>query len=258
MGAVVLRVNSPGGSAFASDVIARAVARVRAAGKPVVVSMGDYAASGGYYVAAPADVIYADPSTVSGSIGVFGFKVDVRNLLPLLGVSVETNKRGAHADYLSPYRPWTEGEVKMTMDRIRNLYGLFIDTVAAGRASRGLTVARVDELGRGQVWTGARAQSVGLVDRMGGLSAAIDEAVRLGRIPVGRDYQPDIEVLPKSAVRAGAQAAGDGGAGGAARRGGAPMLLTPEMRAALRMIAPLLLGGGSGFQARLPYDIELR
>src|SRR4029453_7499980 len=175
VGAVVLRVNSPGGSAFASDVIARAVIRVRAAGKPVIVSMGDYAASGGYYIAAPADVIYADPSTVSGSIGVFGFKVDVRNLLPLLGVSVETNKRGAHADYLSPYRPWTEGEVKLTMDRIRNLYGLFIDTVATGRASRGLTVARVDELGRGQVWTGALAQSVGLVAKLGGPPAAVHE-----------------------------------------------------------------------------------
>ena len=259
VGAVVLRVNSPGGSAFASDVIARAVIRLRAAGKPVIVSMGDYAASGGYYIAAPGDVIFADPSTVSGSIGVFGFKVDVRTLLPLLGVSVETNKRGAHADYLSPYRPWTEGELKMTMDKIRNLYGLFIDTVAAGRKSRGLTVARVDELGRGQVWTGALAQSVGLVDRMGGLSAAIDEAVRLGRIPLGRDSQPDIEVLPKSPSGLVRRLLGMAGhAGDAGQGGAAPMLLTPEMRAAVRMIAPLLLGGGRGFQARLPYDIDLR
>ena len=145
------------------------------------------------------------------------------------------------------------------MDKIRHLYGLFIDTVATGRKSRGLTVARVDELGRGQVWTGALAQSMGLVDRMGGLSAAIDEAVRLGRIPIGRDSQPDIEVLPKS--RSGLVRLLLGQAGQAGQGDGAaalPMLLTPEMRAAVRMIAPLLLGGGSGFQARLPYDIELR
>jgi len=131
--------------------------------------------------------------------------------------------------------------------------------VAAGRKSRGLTVARVDELGRGQVWTGALAQSVGLVDRMGGLSAAIDEAVRLGRIPLGRDSQPDIEVLPKSPSGLVRRLLGMAGhAGDAGQGGAAPMLLTPEMRAAVRMIAPLLLGGGRGFQARLPYDIDLR
>ena len=111
------------------------------------------------------------------------------------------------------------------------------------------------------MWTGARAQSVGLVDRMGGLSAAIDEAVRMGRIPIGRDQQPDIEVRPKTPGGLVRKLLGMGGqadgAGAAAAR--APMLLTPEMRAAVRMIAPLLLGGGgSGFQARLPYDIDLR
>lgn len=254
VGAIVLRVNSPGGSAFASDVIARTVARVRAGGKPVVVSMGDYAASGGYYVAAPADVIYADSSTLSGSIGVFGFKVDVRNLLPLLGINVETNKRGAHADHMSPYRPWTDAERKMTTDKIRNLYGLFIDVVATGRASRGLTVARVDEIGRGQVWTGAMAQSLGLVDRIGGLSAAIDEAVRLGRVPLGRDRQPDMVVLPRTPSGLVRQLLGL--ADGARDRPAS--LLTAEARAALRLIAPLLLAGGSGFQARLPYDVELR
>ena len=107
--AVVLRVNSPGGSAFASDVVAREIKSLRAAGKPIVVSMGDLAASGGYYIAAPADVIYAEPSTLSGSIGVFGYKVDAQKLLGTLGINVETYRRGAHADFLSPYRPWTDG-----------------------------------------------------------------------------------------------------------------------------------------------------
>jgi protease-4 len=199
-------------------------------------------------------VVFADPSTVTGSIGVFGFKVDVKNLLGLLGVTVETNKRGAHADYMSLYRPWTEAELKLTTDKIRNLYGLFIDTVAAGRASRGLTVARVDEIGRGQVWTGAMAQPLGLVDKLGGLSAAIDEAVQRGRVPLGRDREPDIVVLPKTPSGLIRQLIGM-----ADQAPPAPMhLLTPEARAALRLIAPLLLAGGSGFQARLPYDIELR
>ena len=121
-----------------------------------------------------------------------------------------------------------------------------------------LTVARVDELGRGQVWTGALAQSVGLVDRMGGLSAAIDEAVRLGRIPLGRDSQPDIEVLPKSPSGLVRRLLGMAGHAGQGDGAAAATLLTPEMRAAVRMIAPLLLGGGRGFQARLPYDIDLR
>jgi protease IV len=262
IGAVVLRVNSPGGSAFASDVIARAIIQVRAVGKPVIVSMGDTAASGGYYMSAPANLIFADPSTVTGSIGIFAVKVNAARLVNLLGLNVETARRGVHADYLSPYRPWTDAEQKMVMDKMRHLYGQFIETVAAGRASRGLTVAKVDELGRGQVWTGALAQSVGLVDRLGGLADAIDEAVRMGGIPVGRDKTPEIQVLPRAPldlVRRLASAA-DESASRAAAPASPARLLTPEMRAALRLLAPTLLGGGTGsaFQARLPYDLEMR
>ena len=158
--------------------------------------MGDLAASGGYYIAAPADVIYAEPSTLSGSIGVFGYKVDAQKLLGTLGISVETYRRGAHADFLSPYRPWTPEERALAEQQIRHLYQLFVATVAEGRASRGLTPARVDELGQGHVWTGALAQAQGLVDRMGGLGAAIDEAARLGGAPLGRDRLPDLTLLP--------------------------------------------------------------
>ena len=223
--------------------------------------MGDQAASGGYYISAPADVIFAQPSTISGSIGIFGSKVDVRQLIDTLGVNVETYRRGAHADYLSPYRPWTEAEVKIAGDKIRHLYGLFLDTVASGRRARGLTVARVDELGRGQVWTGALAQSVNLVDQMGGLSAAIDEAVRRGGVPLGRDQLPEIEVLPRSTASAVKRLIG------LATEAGAPppppaitpaQLLTPAGRAALQLVAPLLLGGGIDYQARMPYDIDIR
>jgi protease-4 len=277
IGAVVLRVNSPGGSAFASDVVAREVKSLRAAGKPVVVSMGDLAASGGYYIAAPADVIYAEPSTLSGSIGVFGYKVDAQKLLGTVGINVETYRRGAHADFLSPYRPWTADERALAEQNIRHLYQLFINTVAEGRAWRGLTVARVDELGQGHVWTGALAQSVGLVDRMGGLSTAIDEAARRARVPLGRDQLPDLALLPvqnrgllhrlagvASAVQ-NASTDADGEDLGQDEETPATVtpspasFLTGDARAALRLLAPLLVKGTSaGFQARLPFDIELR
>jgi len=264
VGAVVLRVNSPGGSAFASDVIARQIAQVRAAGKPVIVSMGDMAASGGYYMSAPADAIFASPSTVTGSIGIFAVKVNAAQLINTIGLNIETYRRGPHADYLSPYRPWSEAEVKMVMEKMRFLYGQFIETVAKGRASRGLTVTKVDEIGRGQVWTGALAQSIGLVDKLGGLGDAIDEAVRRGSIPVGRDKMPEVMVLPRAPLDLVRRLVA-GSADEAARAGGgaspiAPArLLTPELRAALRVLAPVLLrGNGSGYQARLPYDIEMR
>jgi protease-4 len=271
--AVVLRVNSPGGSAFGSDVVAREIKSLRAAGKPIVVSMGDLAASGGYYIAAPADVIYAEPSTLSGSIGVFGYKVDAQKLLGTLGINVETYRRGAHADFLSPYRPWTDAERALAEQQIRHLYQLFITTVVEGRANRGLTAARVDELGQGHVWTGALAQARGLVDRMGGLGAAIDEAARMGRVPLGRDHLPELELLPAQDLGLFRRLTGvsvladDASADTETSNDYEAVAVTPtpasllpgETRAALRLLAPLLLtGSGSGFQARLPFEIDLR
>jgi ClpP class serine protease len=235
--------------------------------------MGDLAASGGYYISAPADVIYAEPSTLSGSIGVFGFKVDAQKLLGNLGINVETYRRGAHADFLSPYRPWTDAERALAEQQIRHLYQLFVTTVAEGRASRGLTPARVDELGQGHVWTGALAQAQGLVDRMGGLGAAIDEAARLAGAPLGRDHFPELTLLPAEdhgLLRrlTGASVLADDATADAetpkedeavAVTPTPASLLTGETRAALRLLAPLLLtGSGSGFQARLPYEIDLR
>ncbi len=262
IGAVVLRVNSPGGSAFASDVVAREIQHVRAAGKPVVVSMGDLAASGGYYIAAPSDVVYAEPSTLTGSIGVFGYKLDAQKLVESLGVNVQTFQRGTHADMLSPYRPWTESERAIVENEIHHLYGLFLQTVADGRKRQGLTVARVDAIGEGHVWTGALAAPIGLVDRMGGISAAIDEAARLGAVPLGNDQLPEMLLLPpdekgllhKVAGAASALAAdGEAGAIQPAR------LLTDDLRAALRLLAPYLLhAGNTGIEARLPYELELR
>jgi len=256
----VLRVNSPGGSAFASDVMARAIGRLRAAGKAVVVSMGDMAASGGYYISAPGDVIYAEPSTISGSIGVFGFKADVHQLMGTLGLSIESYKRGAHSDYQSPYRSWTDAELKIVMDKIRHIYALFLETVATGRKAQGLTVARVDEIGRGAVWTGALAQGLGLVDKMGGLADAIDDAARRGAVPLGPDQLPDLQVLPPSPSSALRRLVGLGASDDDAPSKLTAGLLGTEGRALLRMVASLALSdpADTGVVARLPYDIDIR
>ena len=196
--AVVLRVNSPGGSAFSSDAVARAITRLRAAGKPVVTSMGDVAASGGYYIAAPTDEMFAQPSTTTGSIGVFAFKLDLARLLAMLSLNVEVLRRGPHADQQAPYRPWTPEEREIAERRMRHMYEMFVETVASGRQSRGLTAAKVDEVGRGHVWTGAQARMHGLVDGFGGVIAALDRAASLGRVPLRFDEEPDLVVLPRS------------------------------------------------------------
>jgi protease IV len=254
---VVLRVNSPGGSAFSSDVIARAVSRVRAAGKPVITSMGDVAASGGYYVAAPTDVIYAQPSTTTGSIGIFGFKVDLSRLLTILSINVEVTRRGPHADQQAPFRPWTAEERATTERNIRHLYDLFTSVVAEGRKSRGFTKARVDQVGRGHVWTGAQARTLGLIDDFGGVTAAIDRAASLAGVPRQPDEMPELLVLPRSTQTVLQSIAGlvdvDRVEADAPRQ-----RVTEPLRSALRLAAPYLFGPGEGVEARLPFDLDVR
>jgi len=260
--AVVLRVNSPGGSAYSSDVVARAVSRVRAQGKPVVVSMGDVAASGGYYIAAPADVIFADPSTTTGSIGIFGFKLDVTGLADALSVKTEVYRRGAHADALSPFRRWTAEERVQTEKKLRHLYDLFLDVVARGRHRNGLTVARVDELGRGRVFTGAQAKAVGLVDELGGIAAAIDRASQLaGLASRANDPEgPELLVLPRPNSSLLRQLAGVSESLGLVDPlTGDEMLpptVGPALRPVLKLLAPYLFGPGEGVEARLPFEID--
>jgi protease-4 len=249
---VVLRVNSPGGSALASDRIARAVIRLRAR-KPVIVSMGDLAASGGYYVAAPGDEIFASPGTVTGSIGIFSLKVDLEGLLAKVGLSGDTYQRGAHADLYSPFRAWTDEERKIVEAQIRSMYQLFLDTVAAGRKSRGITAARADELGRGRIWTGAQALDVRLVDKLGGFSDALDEAARRGGVELGSGGLPEVVVLPKplsSPLETLMRLQGMEAAVAP------PSLLDRSLRTAARLLAPLLLAPRNGLEARLPYDLS--
>jgi len=250
--AVVLRVNSPGGSAFASDVIARAVARVRAAGKPVVVSMGDVAASGGYYIAAPSDAIFAEPSTTTGSIGIFGYKLDVSGLLAKLSLSTEVTTRGPHADAMLPFRPWTPDERQAAQQKIRHLYEMFLSVVATGRQRSGLTVERVDQLGRGHVYTGAQAKALGLVDELGGVTAAIDRAVALSDIPLRSGEAPELLVLPRPSGSLLKRLASF------AHVADEPPPIAASLRPLIRLIGPYLFGPGEGVEARLPFEIETK
>jgi protease-4 len=178
--AVVLRVNSPGGSYTASDVIWREVVKLRAAGKPVVVSMGDVAGSGGYFISAPADVIVAQPGTITGSIGVILGKPVLRDMFGRAGVSTDTVAEGENATMFSSSRPFSEAEWERINAWLDAVYADFTEKVAAGRQ---LPVERVHELGRGRVWTGADAVGNGLADETGGLRDAIEIARRRAGLP---------------------------------------------------------------------------
>ncbi|MCD6660805.1 MAG: signal peptide peptidase SppA [Lentimicrobium sp.] len=177
--AIVFRVNSPGGSALASDVILREVKLARET-KPVVVSMGDYAASGGYYIACAADSILANPTTLTGSIGVFGVIPDFSKMLQnKLGVTIDRVKTNTHADYISVTRPMTPYEEKVMTNSVERIYDIFVGHVSDGR---NMTPANVDSIGQGRVWSGIEGKSIGLVDNTGGLKEAIQVAASLAKL----------------------------------------------------------------------------
>ena len=168
--AIVLRINSPGGSAMASDVIWREVVLAKKA-KPIIVSMGSVAASGGYYIAAPADVIVAEPNTITGSIGVFGLMINAKELLNnKLGINVETVKFGEYADLGSIDRPLTTAERAIIQRGVDRIYDDFITKVAEGRK---LKNEQVESIAQGRVWAAIDAKKIGLVDEFGGLDKAI-------------------------------------------------------------------------------------
>ena len=179
--AVVVRVNSPGGSALASDFMWREVSLTQAVGKSVVVSMGDYAASGGYMMSCNADWIVAQPTTITGSIGVFGQFFSLTETYEMLGLAEHTFKRGAHADLLSPMDKFSEGEREILQAFVGDTYDAFVGQVAEGRKRE---VAQVEPVAQGRVWTGeqAIASSHGLVDELGGLDVAVEKAADLAGI----------------------------------------------------------------------------
>jgi len=192
--AVVLRIDSPGGSAQAAEVIWRAVRRARESGKPVVASVSDLAASGGYYAAAAADAIVAPPASQVGSIGVFLMRPVLGELLGKLGIGVETMTRGARADLLLASQPLSESTRAQLRSEIESTYELFLARVAEGRA---LPRERVHELGRGRVWTGAQAAERGLVDGLGGLREAVAKARELA----GLTPEADVALVPYPRTR---------------------------------------------------------
>lgn len=188
--AIVLRINSPGGSALASEIIWREVDLARQA-KPVIASMGDVAASGGYYIAAFADTILAQANTVTGSIGAFGLFFTAEELMhEKLGINLETVKTNHYGDLAVPDRDLRPDEMRRLIAQVDQIYGTFKKRVAEGR---GMSLERVEELGQGRVYSGARAQELGLVDLLGG----IDDAIRIAAEKAGISENYSVVNYPK-------------------------------------------------------------
>ena len=190
--AIVFRIDSPGGSATASETIWREVARAHQHGKSIIVSMGDVAASGGYYVAAPADKIVAEPATLTGSIGVLGGKIVLGGLLEKLGITTDSVQRGANADMYSLAQDFSPQSRQHLADELDNTYRGFKDHVAAGRH---LSADAVEAAAKGRVWTGEDALRLGLVDALGGYDTAFALARRAANLP--SDAPIDIVVYPR-------------------------------------------------------------
>jgi len=176
--AVVLRVDSPGGSSYASEIIRQEVELLKAAGKPVVASMGTYGASGGYWISASADKIFAAPTTITGSIGIFGMMMTFDKALDELGVHSDGVGTTELAGF-SPTRPMTDGMKKLFQLNIERGYRDFINLVAK---NRNMTFEQVDNIAQGHVWTGNKAYKLGLIDQLGGLDDAVVEAAKLAKL----------------------------------------------------------------------------
>ncbi len=248
VGAIILRIDSPGGSALASELISREVFATRGV-KPILCSMSDIAASGGYFIAAGCDLIFAEPMTITGSIGIFYGKFDVSGLAAKLGVTTDTFKRGKRADLESYFRAYTDAERAVVADKLRYMYSRFVGAVAEGRA---MTKDAVDAVGRGHVWTGAQAQPIHLVDRFGGLGDVLDEAkarMKLGKATRVTLYE--LPALPTSLL-------GTLGSLLGLHADVPAMSLTdlPAIKALLESVPASMLVAPEGAQARLPFQIR--
>lgn len=177
--AIVLRVNSPGGSALASEIIWRELSLAKKA-KPVIASYGDYAASGGYYISCIADKIIASPNTITGSIGVFGIIPNLKNFFNnKLGVTFDNVKTNKNSGYISLTRPMTSYEKNISQNNVENTYSTFVNHVSEGRD---MSFKEIDNIGQGRVWTGSDAKKIGLIDEFGGLNKAIAMAAEMANI----------------------------------------------------------------------------
>ncbi len=247
VGAIILRIDTPGGSALASELISREVFATRGT-KPILCSLSDVAASGGYFIAAGCELIFAQPMTVTGSIGIFYGKFDVSGLAAKLGITTASYKRGQRADVESYFRAYTEDERVMLLDKLRYMYGRFIGAVAEGR---GMKKEEVDAVGRGHVYTGDQAKPIKLVDRFGGLGDALDEAKRQMKLAPGTRVQ--LVELPAQSSSLLGQLTGLLGL-----RAEESMSITdlPAIKELLLSVPASLLASPEGAQARLPYQIS--
>lgn len=240
--AVVLRINSPGGSGLGSEIIWREVKLTKEV-KPVIVSMGDLAASGGYYIACAADSIVAHPSTLTGSIGVFGMIPNTEDLLKKIGVTTDRVKTNEFADFPVLDRPFSANEKQLMQGYIERFYGVFLKRCADGRKT---TVAAIDEVGEGRVWSGENALSINLVDKLGGIDDAIAIAAGMAELESYRLVElPEVLTPIEQIMKSMSENA-------SARIGS---LLLGEQYQVLKTINDLQTA--HPVQARLPFDIKL-
>ncbi len=246
--AIVIRVNSPGGSALTSELIWREI-EITKKSKPVVVSMGNYAASGGYYIAANADRIFAEPNTITGSIGVFGMLPNMNQLGKNIGINAEQVKTHDNASGYSIFEPIDENFKGFVLESIEKTYATFLQRVADGRK---MTTEQVDAIAQGRVWTGIDAQKLGLVDEIGGLDAAIKHAAKLGKTTSYRtenfpEYEKSFEDLLANFT-------------GIAMFKTKEQLLKEQLgEEGFQMLEQIKrVKSRKGIQAILPYEIEIR
>jgi protease-4 len=242
--AIVLRINSPGGSALASDVIWRETVLAKKT-KPVIVSMGDVAASGGYYIACAADSIFAQPNTITGSIGVFGIIPNMQKFFKnKLGITFDGVKTGKFADLGSISRPLTEGEKMIIQLEVNKVYDTFTKKVADGRKK---DQNYINSIGQGRVWSGTEALNIGLVDRLGDINDAIASAAKKAKLKDYKivDYPSQIDPFTALFDKSGDQVK----AYFVKRELGDNFMYYEQMKSALNL---------SGVQARVPYNIQIR
>jgi protease IV len=247
--AVVLRVNSPGGSASASEVIQREV-RLMKKVKPIIVSMGTYAASGGYWISAYGDRIFAEPTTVTGSIGVFGIQFDVQKLANNFGITFDSVKTGKFADALTISRPKTPEEIAVLQRMVDWIYGEFIGKVAEARH---LPKAQVEEIAQGRVWSGDEALKLGLVDELGGLNAAI--AFAANKAGLGSNYRL-VEYPRQKELLEAVEDFLDGTAPRYARSHTLADQVVAKIQTELKMLRAF--NDPNGIYARMPISLNLR
>jgi protease IV len=249
--AIVLRVDSPGGSALASDVMWREITKSK---KPIVASMGDVAASGGYYISMGCKKIYAEPGTITGSIGVFGLKLVTGGLEELVGMKTEVVSRGKNSGVMSSTFPWSDSERKALTETVEAVYDQFTTKAVAGRKAAGvdMTKEKLLKIASGRVWTGRQAKANGLVDELGTLDDAIAGAKKLAGIDPSKKME--LMVLPKASSFF--EKLLEGEAKMPFGKLDATMLRMPATQKALKMLAPLFATQKDMVKAMMPFHVE--